>query len=307
MKKNILITGGAGFIGSHVLEILTRQPEYEILVLDNLSSGSLDNLPPSVKFFKLDICDAAVEEVFKAHRIDTVIHLAAQTSVGYSVEHPDEDAKVNLLGSINIMDCCVKHGVCNFVFASTAAVYGDIAQLPIVEEAETIPTSFYGITKLTWDKYMAIYSNLHGIKANVLRFANVYGPRQGDKGEGGVISIFAKCVRDDKPLTIFGTGEQTRDFIYVADVAKAIVQCVKNPVQFGVFNVSTKKQTSVLQLVSTLEKIVGRKLQVIFQPAKPGDILHSTLDNSKITATGLTLNTELEVGLGATIHSMLKK
>lgn len=307
MKKNILITGGAGFIGSHVLEILTRQPEYEILVLDNLSSGSLDNLPPSVKFFKLDICDAAVEEVFKAHRIDTVIHLAAQTSVGYSVEHPDEDAKVNLLGSINIMDCCVKHGVCNFVFASTAAVYGDIAQLPIVEEAETIPTSFYGITKLTWEKYMAIYSNLHGIKANVLRFANVYGPRQGDKGEGGVISIFAKCVRDDKPLTIFGTGEQTRDFIYVADVAKAIVQCVKNPVQFGVFNVSTKKQTSVLQLVSTLEKIVGRKLQVIFQPAKPGDILHSTLDNSKITATGLTLNTELEVGLGATIHSMLKK
>mgnify|MGYP003586509359 CR=1 FL=1 len=307
MKKNVLITGGAGFIGSHLAELLVVKPEYNVIIVDNLSSGSLDNVPEGVEFIKLDICDKAVAEVFQKYAIDTVVHLAAQTAVGYSIEHPDEDAQLNILGSINIMDCSVKYGVQNFIFASSAAVYGDGVALPIVESAQTLPSSFYGLTKLTWEKYMAIYSNLHGIKANVLRFANVYGPRQGDKGEGGVISIFAKCVRDNIPLNIFGSGEQTRDFIYVQDVARAIVECVERPAQYDVFNVSTKKQTSVLQLVAELESLAGRKLQVNFLPAKPGDILHSSLDNSKITAGGLVLDTELKTGLSATLNSILKK
>lgn len=305
--RNILITGGAGFIGSHLADMLAAQTNYKVLILDNLSSGILENLPQGVEFFKLDICDLAVEDLFKLHKIDTVVHLAAQTAVGYSVEHPEEDAQINLLGAIKIMDCCVKYGVQNFIFASSAAVYGDGALLPIVEEAQTSPSSFYGLSKLTWEKYMNIYSNLHGIKASVLRFANVYGPRQGDTGEGGVISIFAKCIRDKKQLNIFGTGEQTRDFVYVLDVAKAIIECIEKPVQFGIFNVSTQKQTSILQLVCELETIIERKLQVNLLPPKPGDILHSTLDNSKITINGLELNTELSVGLRATLNSILKK
>lgn len=307
MNKNILITGGAGFIGSYVAELLVSEPEYKVLVLDNLSSGSIDNLPPGVELIQMDICDPAIDDVFKTNQIDTVVHLAAQTSVGYSVEHPDEDAQINLLGSINVMNACIKYKVNTFIFASTAAVYGDGAPLPIVEEAPTLPSSFYGLTKLTWEKYLSIYSNLDGINANILRFANVYGPRQGDKGEGGVISIFSKNIRDNLTLNIFGNGEQTRDFIYVMDVAKAILKRIKQPVKFGIFNVSTKKQTSVLELVSTMESILGRKLDVTFLPPKPGDIMHSALDNSKIVDNELQLDTDLHTGLTATLNSILKK
>lgn len=307
MEKTILITGGAGFIGSYVVELLAQQPKYKVLVLDNLSSGSLKNLPADIKLFKMDICDPSVDSIFQEQAIDTVVHLAAQTAVGYSLERPDKDAQINLLGSINIINCCVKYGVRNFIFASSAAVYGDGIPLPIVENSPTQPSSFYGLTKLTWEKYLGIYTNLHNIMAIVLRFANVYGPRQGDKGEGGVVSIFAKRIRAGLPLNIFGTGEQTRDFIYVADVARAIIQCIDHPVKFEVFNVSTKNRTSILELVSTMEGIVGNKLPVNFLPAKPGDILHSALDNSKLTSTGLKLDTDLTTGLNATLNSILKK
>lgn len=307
MKKNILITGGAGFIGSYVVELFAAQDEYHILVLDNLSSGSLDNLPAGTQLFEMDICDPAIEEIFKQYKIDTVVHLAAQTSVGYSVEHPNEDARINIMGSINVMDNCLKYHVNNFVFPSSAAVYGDGAPLPIVEEAPTSPSSFYGLTKLTWEKYLAIYTNIHNINASVLRFANVYGPRQGDKGEGGVISIFAKCIRDNAVLNIFGNGEQTRDFIYVLDIAKAIEKTIKHPVKFGVFNVSTQKQTSLLELIATLENIVGYKLQTNFLPARSGDIMYSALNNSKIVDHNLKLDTSLHTGLSATLNSILKK
>ena len=307
MKKNILVTGGAGFIGSHLVELLLTKPDYHVLVADDLSSGRREYLPVEAEFFELDICTPQLEQVFSTHRIDTVVHLAAQTMVGYSVAHPDEDARLNILGGINVMECMRKYNVKNIIFASSAAVYGDDAPLPITETAPVAPTSFYGLTKLTWEKYLAIYAELYGMQATVLRFANVYGPRQGDAGEGGVISIFAKCIRDRKPLHIFGDGRQTRDFIYVGDIVKAIADRLTKPVKYEVLNVSTYRETSLLELIATLESLLGYKLPVNFLPPRPGDILNSVLDNTKITADGLRLDTDLAQGLQALLRDILQQ
>lgn len=302
-SKNILITGGAGFIGSHLVELLSSFPnEYKIIVVDNLSTGRLENLPANIEFFKCDIREKELEDIFKTKNINTVIHLAAQTMVSYSINNPDIDADINICGGINLLSCMLKYAVKNIIFSSSAAVYGDGLPLPIAENFWAKPTSFYGLSKLTFENYLALYSNIKDINATILRFANVYGPRQGDSGEGGVISVYAKKIIKNEPLTIYGDGLQTRDFIYVADVAKAIKHCIDKPHSLVTYNVSTNKQTSLLELIAMFSTIANTKPQIKFESAKTGDIYKSVLDNSLLLNSGLELSTSLKSGLTLTLN-----
>ena len=219
------MTGGAGFIGSHLVRKLLDEGE-QVTVLDNFSTGSRENLPQdaAVKCVEMDVNDASLAEVFDEGRFDAVVHLAGQTTVHISMESPALDGRENIIGSIHVLEQARRTGVQRVVFASTAASYGDVAEesLPIVESEPLHPMSFYGLSKVTVEHYLRLYQQSFGLDFVILRFANVYGERQGNGGEGGVISIFAKRLAEGRALTIYGDGEQTRDFIYAGDIAAAV-------------------------------------------------------------------------------------
>ena len=290
----LLVTGGAGFIGSHLLQLLVQDADIETVVLDNLSSGSYSHVPGSIRLVEGDICDKNIDELFAAEHFDAVIHLAAQTMVPYSLEHPDEDCNTNLMGIINILECCRKHGVKSVVFSSSAAIYGDNLNVPLKESERPLPTSFYGLTKMASEHYLRLYHDLYGINTTVLRFANVYGERQGDGGEGGVISIFCKLLAAGKPVTVFGNGEQTRDFVYAGDIAKALLKAVSLEGHHTI-NISTQEETSLNQLLEASRKAVGHQFTINYAPARTGDIFRSVLchDNCReylgfVPSMGLT-------------------
>ena len=302
----LLITGGAGFIGSHLLQLLADKKDYDVVVLDNLTSGSKDNVPCGMRLVEGDIRSEKLGELFAAERFDAVIHLAAQTMVPYSIEHPAEDCDINLMGIINVLECCRKYGVKNITFSSSAAVYGDNPNIPLREEERLAPTSFYGLTKMTSEHYLRIYHDLYGINTTVLRFANVYGERQGAGGEGGVISIFCKLLVQGKGVTIFGNGQQTRDFVYAGDIAQALL-CGVQLTGYNTINVSTKKETALNDVVAAFEKAVGHKVDVTYAPAREGDIFRSVLDNAAcIEKLGFAPAMELEQGIGRTFRDYLK-
>lgn len=279
----ILITGGAGFIGSHVAEVL-RAAGQQIVVVDNLSSGRRENVAEGVKLYELDICDAALEDVFAAEGFAAVVHLAGQTMVDVSIREPEFDTRVNIAGTVHVLECCRRFGVRRLVFASTAAVYGDNESLPLCENELPRPLSFYGLSKLTVEGYLALYRRYYGLEYATLRFANVYGERQGDGGEGGVISIFTKRVAAGLPITIYGDGRQTRDFIYAGDVARAIYAALTAPVEQvnDIFNVSTNKEISLQDMVEVLRIVSGKEIKPQYGPARAGDIYRSILSNDKI-------------------------
>ena len=290
----LLVTGGAGFIGSHLLQLLVQDADIETVVLDNLSSGSYRHVPGSIRLVEGDICDKNIDELFAAEHFDAVIHLAAQTMVPYSLEHPDEDCNTNLMGIINILECCRKHGVKSVVFSSSAAIYGDNLNVPLKESERPLPTSFYGLTKMASEHYLRLYHDLYGINTTVLRFANVYGERQGEGGEGGVISIFCKLLAAGKPVTVFGNGEQTRDFVYAGDIAKALLKAVSLEGHHTI-NISTQEETSLNQLLEAFRKAVGHQFTINYAPARTGDIFRSVLchDNCReylgfVPSMGLT-------------------
>lgn len=290
----LLVTGGAGFIGSHLLQLLVQDADIETVVLDNLSSGSYSHVPGSIRLVEGDICDKNIDELFAAEHFDAVIHLAAQTMVPYSLEHPDEDCNTNLMGIINILECCRKHGVKSVVFSSSAAIYGDNLNVPLKESERPLPTSFYGLTKMASEHYLRLYHDLYGINTTVLRFANVYGERQGDGGEGGVISIFCKLLAAGKPVTVFGNGEQTRDFVYAGDIAKALLKAVSLEGHHTI-NISTQEETSLNQLLEAFRKAVGHQFTINYASARTGDIFRSVLchDNCReylgfVPSMGLT-------------------
>lgn len=274
----LLITGGAGFIGSHLLQLLHGQPQYEVVVMDNLSSGCRHHVPQGMRLVEGDVRDKGIAGLFAEERFDAVIHLAAQTMVPYSIEHPDEDCDINLQGILNVLDCCRRYGVKNITFSSSAAVYGDNLNIPLKEKEPGLPTSFYGITKMTSEHYLRVYNALYGLNATVLRFANVYGERQGEGGEGGVISIFCKLLAQGKGVTVFGDGEQTRDFVYAGDIAAALLRTTTLQ-GYHVINVSTCKETSLNQLLAAFKTAVGHEFAVTYGPAREGDIVRSVLDN----------------------------
>lgn len=298
----ILVTGGAGFIGSHVIEKL-MQEDCQITVLDNLHTGLRENVPEGIAFIEMDICDKEVMAVFEEEHFDCVIHLAGQTMVDVSVKDPLMDANINLLGTVNILEACRKTGVKRVVFATTAATYGDIEELPILESFETMPTSFYGLSKLTVEKYLHLYHGLYGLDYVALRFANVYGQRQGDGGEGGVISIFTKKFANDEGITINGDGNQTRDFIYVGDIANAIWQAANTTNANTVYNVSTKTEVTINAMVQLLNEISGKGIKPTYGPARTGDIYRSVLSNDKaIVGLDWQPMISLKEGLARTYH-----
>lgn len=278
----ILITGGAGFIGSHILAQLQGRRDMDVVVFDNLSSGSKEHVPAGMELVEGDVCDeAAVDALFADHHFDAVIHLAVQTMVPTSVEQPVLDCRINLEGVLHVLEACRIHGTRHILFSSSAAVYGDNLHISLKETERLVPTSPYGITKMTTEHYLRVYHELYGMDATVFRFANVYGERQGEKGEGGVVSIFCKLLSQRQGITVFGDGNQTRDFVYAGDIAQAIIRAL--PLKgYHTMNVSTGQETSINDLICSFEKAVGYTVPVQYTAPRTGDILRSVLSNETL-------------------------
>jgi UDP-glucose 4-epimerase len=276
---NVLVTGGAGFIGSHIVDLLVEKG-CTVSVADNLSTGRIENINSGAIFYNIDICDPGLADIFAREKPAAVVHLAAQVDVQRSLKDPRADAEINILGFINLLNTCVGCGVGKVVYASSAAVYGSPVYLPVDERHPAAPQSPYGLSKYTAEHYLRLYREMHGVNYTVLRFANVYGPRQDATGEGGVVAIFIDKLAQDVNPVIFGDGEQTRDFIYVKDVAGACVAALRRG-DGGTFNVSTGKGLTVNHLYQVLKAVTGSQLEPLHQPPRPGDITHSTLSNAK--------------------------
>ena len=297
----ILITGGAGFIGSHILAQLQGRRDMDVVVFDNLSSGSKEHVPAGMELVEGDVCDeAAVDALFADHHFDAVIHLAAQTMVPTSVEQPVLDCRINLEGVLHVLEACRIHGTSHILFSSSAAVYGDNLHIPLKETERLVPTSPYGITKMTTEHYLRVYHELYGMDATVFRFANVYGERQGEKGEGGVVSIFCKLLSQRQGITVFGDGNQTRDFVYAGDIAQAIIRAL--PLKgYHTMNVSTGQETSINDLIRSFEKAVGYTVPVQYTAPRTGDILRSVLSNEALKRDlGFVPEMDLEEGIRRT-------
>jgi UDP-glucose 4-epimerase len=297
----ILITGGAGFIGSHILAQLQGRRDMEVVVFDNLSSGSKEHVPAGMEMVEGDVCDeAAVDALFADHHFDAVIHLAAQTMVPTSVEQPVLDCRINLEGVLHVLEACRIHGTGHILFSSSAAVYGDNLHIPLKETERLVPTSPYGITKMATEHYLRVYHELYGMDATVFRFANVYGERQGEKGEGGVVSIFCKLLSQRQGITVFGDGNQTRDFVYAGDIAQAIIRAL--PLKgYHTMNVSTGQETSINDLIRSFEKAVGYTVPVQYTAPRTGDILRSVLSNETLKRDlGFVPAMDLEEGIRRT-------
>ncbi len=275
----ILITGGYGFIGSHVAERFYEEG-HEIHIIDNLSSGKKSNLLIKHKYYNMDVRDKSCEEIFSNTYFDVVIHLAAQNSTSKSVEDPFFDAQSNILGLINILSLAKDSLAKKFVFSSSSAVYGNTPQLPISESSPCHPLCPYGMSKHAGEQYCQLFSEMYGLSAVSLRFSNVYGPRQSMEGESGVIPVFIDKILKNKAVTIFGNGKQTRDFIYVEDVADAIYKVATDYTNSPVYNISTNKRISINNLIVEL-KMLEPSIETIFAEQREGDIPHSLLSNNK--------------------------
>ena len=301
----VLVTGGAGFIGSHVVDKLIQE-KCQVVVVDNLSTGLQENVPKAAKFIKMDIRSNQLLQLFTDEEFDYVIHLAAQTMVHKSLEMPDYDCEVNILGTVSVLEACRKTNVKRIVFSSTAAVYGNVTSLPVVETSPTAPTSFYGLSKFTCENYLALYNKLFGLEYIALRYANVYGERQGDGGEGGVISIFTRKIHHGDPVAIFGDGSQTRDFIYVGDIAAANYQSLLTPHTNNIYNISTQTETSVNTLIEAFGKVAGKSVTKVLGPIREGDIYKSALSNAA-ARQNLNWNPNMQLidGLARTYNSLI--
>ena len=273
----------------------------DVVVFDNLSSGSKEHVPAGMELVEGDVCDeAAVDALFADHHFDAVVHLAAQTMVPTSVEQPVLDCRINLEGVLHVLEACRIHGTGHILFSSSAAVYGDNLHIPLKETERLVPTSPYGITKMTTEHYLRVYHELYGMDATVFRFANVYGERQGEKGEGGVVSIFCKLLSQRQGITVFGDGNQTRDFVYAGDIAQAIIRAL--PLKgYHTMNVSTGQETSINDLIRSFEKAVGYTVPVQYTAPRTGDILRSVLSNEALKRDlGFVPAMDLEEGIRRT-------
>ena len=278
----ILVTGGAGFIGSRLVRQLISE-KHTVVVLDNLSTGDLEHLTGlDVVLWKKDICNLDIIQQIVFEKFDVIVHLAAQTMVDSSIKDPIFDASENIMGTLNVLEAARQCGA-RVVFASIAAAYGDVVEddLPVVESQALSPQSFYGLTKVGVEKYLELYHRHYGLDYVICRFANVYGERQGDKGEGGVISIFAKRIAAGKDITIYGDGSQTRDFVYAGDIARGICKAMTTENVNTVYNLSTQTETSLLDLVRIMSEVSGCEITPKFGPVRDGDIYRSMLSNRK--------------------------
>ena len=302
----ILVTGGAGFIGSHIVEKLLLNG-YHVTVIDDLSTGQVECVAEDATFYHMSILDPGLDAVFLHEKPDVVIHHAAQIDVQRSLKDPVHDLRINVEGTLRLLELCRQYDVRKFIYASSAAVYGNPQYLGIDEAHPIRPISFYGVSKYAPEQYIRIYAELYGLRYTILRYANVYGIRQIPKGEGGVVAIFVdKLVKGEKPI-IYGDGEQTRDFIYVEDVAAANVAALTRG-DNEILNISTGRPTSVNELLYLLNELNGTEIQPIYQSERPGDIRHSYLKNDKACQVlGWSPKFLLREGLKKTLDYYRKK
>lgn len=296
-----LITGGAGFIGSHTVDLLLQQGR-RVRVLDNFTTGKAANLPehPALEIIRGDICDAAMVKA-AMQGVTHVLHLAAQVSVAVSVDNPQNSSTQNVSGFLNVLDHARRAGIKRFIHASSAAVYGIPDTLPLCEASPTAPLSPYGLEKLINDQYSGLFKTLYGISTLGLRYFNVYGPRQDPASPySGVISVFLDRLEQDKPLIINGDGSQTRDFIYVKDVAKANLAALESNLN-GICNVATGNSTSLMTLAEILGIVMHKTPSFEFAPERTGDIQKSASTNTRLKENlGITHFTTLQEGLSET-------
>jgi UDP-glucose 4-epimerase len=280
----ILVTGGAGFIGSHVVDGLLARGA-EVAVLDDLSTGRREFVDPRARLHVTDLTDRdAVDRVLAEFRPEVVVHHAAQIDVRGSVADPVHDARVNVLGTIGLLQASTRHGVRKFVYASTGgALYGEAEFLPATEDHPIRPESPYGVSKHAVELYLALWKRLHGLDSTVLRYPNVYGPRQNPKGEAGVNAIFIGLMLEGKAPQVFGDGEQLRDYLYVGDVVAANLLALERG-SGEVLNLGTGVGTSVNDIVRELNAILGTRLDPVYQPARPGEVRRITLDAGRARA-----------------------
>lgn len=276
----VIVTGGAGFIGSHIVDLLIEN-KHEVVVVDSLVHGKKENINKQAKFYCMDICDLNIRKVFEKEKPEVVIHEAAQISVVKSIENPIFDANINIIGTLNILECCRKYGVKKIIYPALAASFGEPKYLPIDEKHPLEMISAYGVSKHTMEHYLDVYKKLYNLDYIVLRYANVYGPRQDSTGEGGVVSIFAeKMLRDESPY-IFGDGTNTRDFVFVKDVAKANYMAMLTD-KVGIYNVSTNTKISINQLFQYFNVMLRKNLKPMYTSKRKGDIEHSYMSFEKI-------------------------
>uniref|UniRef100_A0A832DH47 NAD-dependent epimerase/dehydratase family protein n=2 Tax=Ignavibacterium album TaxID=591197 RepID=A0A832DH47_9BACT len=298
----ILVTGGAGFIASHITDALVSEG-HQVVVLDDLSSGFEKNVNPKTKLVVGDICDKElVEKLFSEEKFDLVNHHAAQMDVRRSVKDPAFDANTNIIGTINLLQNAIKYDVKKFMFASTGgAVYGEQTYFPADENHPTQPRSPYGISKLAVEKYLYFYNAEYGLNYTILRYANIYGPRQNPFGEAGVVAIFStKLLKGEQPI-INGSGEQTRDYVFVGDVVKANLLTL-NDTANDIYNVGTGTETNVNQLFHKLNSIINANKEEKHGPAAPGEQMRSVITSEKLFKKfGWKPSTTLDEGLKLTV------
>lgn len=280
LKRRILVTGGAGFIGSNITDLLVCEG-FDVTVVDNLSTGKRENLNPQARFYQCDITSDELHSVIDEVRPECVIHHAAQIDVRRSVTDPAMDAQVNIVGSINLLEACRRSGVRKVIYSSSAALYGDPQYLPVDEDHPVLPNSQYGVSKHAVEHYLSVYRSVYGLEYTVLRYANVYGPRQDPQGDGGVAAIFTHRVKNGQVCTIFGDGHQTRDFVYVRDVARANLLALDRG-DGMILNVGSQHETSITELVHLLSSVLDRDVDVDYSPERAGEVSRSVLSNARI-------------------------
>ena len=298
----ILVTGGAGFIGSHVADGF-RAKGHEVAIVDNLSVGNRANVEPAIKLYQKDIRDESLEDVFKDFQPEIVDHHAAQSNVPASVVDPVYDASVNVLGGLNLLRLSAKYGAKKFVYISSGgAMYGepDPGQLPVKESAPVQPLSPYGASKQALEAWLGVYQRTCGLDYTVLRYANIYGPRQGIREEGAVVAVFSTRMAADQPVTIDGTGQQTRDFVYVGDCVTANIAALERGSGQSV-NIGTGRETSISEIFEALAEVAGYDRQPNYGPARKGDVMRIVLDPSlALRELGWQASMPLHEGLAKT-------
>ncbi len=306
--SKVIVTGGLGFIGSNIVDLLI-ETGYEVAIVDNLSTGSKKNMNRKAKFYQKDICNADLLNVFKKEKPEYVVHEAAQINVRKSFSDPVFDAGVNVVGSVNLLECCRKTGVEKIVYASSGgAIYGEPEHIPADEKHAIRPLSPYGASKYTVEKYLSIYKKNYGIDYVSLRYANVYGPRQDPLGEAGVISIFINKLLGKISPIIYGDGEQTRDFVYVKDVARANLKALETSTPGTEYNIGTGVETSVNKLFEKIKEATGSSENAFHGKAASGEVRRISLD---IRLAGKELGwkpeTALDAGLKETVEWFRKR